>query len=188
MPGFDEGHILAFAAMASSDGGQDPVDAAIRAAAAHQKISETLRLISFIPFDPSNKTSEATFADSSSANQRVVKGAFSTIVSLAPVSATAGAAAKELDEQGFRVLAVASGPTGAMKMVGLIALSDPARADSKPYEYRTSLWKRARDRELFNGRRFAAQTDREFYGTSDQFPPTLQNPPNLRCRGRRGGR
>ena len=68
--------------------------------------------------------------DRSSTTQRVVKGAFSTIVSLAPVSATAGAAAKELEEQGFRVLAVASGPTGAMKMVGLIALSDPARADS----------------------------------------------------------
>jgi H+-transporting ATPase len=130
LPGFDEVHVLAFAAMASSDGGQDPVDAAIRAAAARQKLSETLRLMSFIPFDPSNKTSEATFADSSSTTQRVVKGAFSTIVSLAPVSATAGAAAKELEEQGFRVLAVASGPTGAMKMVGLIALSDPARADS----------------------------------------------------------
>jgi H+-transporting ATPase len=130
LPGFDEVHVLAFAAMASSEGGQDPVDAAIRAAAARQQLSEALRLISFIPFDPSNKTSEATFADSSSATQRVVKGAFSTIVSLAPVSATAAAAAKELEEQGFRVLAVASGRTGAMKMVGLIALSDPARADS----------------------------------------------------------
>jgi H+-transporting ATPase len=60
----------------------------------------------------------ATFADSSSVIQRVVKGAFSTIVSLAPVSATAGAAAKELEGQAFRVLAVACGPTGAMKMVG----------------------------------------------------------------------
>jgi H+-transporting ATPase len=130
LPGFNEARVLAFAAMASSDGGQDPVDAAIRAAAARQKVSETLRLTSFIPFDPSKKTSEATFADSSSVIQRVVKGAFSTIVSLAPVSATAAAAAKELEGQGFRVLAVASGPAGAMKMVGLIALSDPARADS----------------------------------------------------------
>jgi H+-transporting ATPase len=34
MPGFDEAHILALAALASSDGGQDPVDGAIRAAAA----------------------------------------------------------------------------------------------------------------------------------------------------------
>ena len=36
MPGFDEAHVLALAALASSDGGQDPVDGAIRAAAAQQ--------------------------------------------------------------------------------------------------------------------------------------------------------
>jgi len=34
MPGFDDGHVLALASLASSDGGQDPVDVAIRAAAA----------------------------------------------------------------------------------------------------------------------------------------------------------
>ena len=34
MPGFDESHVLGVAALASSDGGQDPVDGAIRAAAA----------------------------------------------------------------------------------------------------------------------------------------------------------
>ena len=36
MSGFDEPHVLALAALASSDGGQDPVDAAIRAAASSQ--------------------------------------------------------------------------------------------------------------------------------------------------------
>src|SRR6202044_2351997 len=34
MPGFDEAHVLALAALASSEGGQDPVDGAIRTAAA----------------------------------------------------------------------------------------------------------------------------------------------------------
>ena len=33
MPGFDVAHVLALAALTSPDGGQDPVDAAIRAAA-----------------------------------------------------------------------------------------------------------------------------------------------------------
>jgi H+-transporting ATPase len=130
MAGFDQAHVLALAAMASSDGGQDPVDAAIRAAAARQKIPETPRLIDFIPFDPANKRSEATFADSSGVTQRVVKGAVSAILDLAPPSTTATATAKDLESQGFRVLAVASGPATAIKMVGLIALSDPARADS----------------------------------------------------------
>ena len=38
LPGFDEAHVLALAALASSDGGQDPVDAAIRAAAADKAV------------------------------------------------------------------------------------------------------------------------------------------------------
>ena len=45
MPGFDEAHVLALAALASSDGGQDPVDGAIRAAAAHTAISVAPKLV-----------------------------------------------------------------------------------------------------------------------------------------------
>jgi H+-transporting ATPase len=131
LPGFDAAHVLALAAMASSDGGQDPVDAAIREAAARQPIVETMRLISFTAFDPSNKRSEAMFEDSNGASRRVVKGAFSAIASLAPASATANTAAEDLQSQGFRVLAVAAGPAADMALVGLIALSDPARADSR---------------------------------------------------------
>jgi H+-transporting ATPase len=37
---------------------------------------------------------------------------------------------KDLEGQGFRVLAVAAGPATAMKLIGLIALSDPPRNDS----------------------------------------------------------
>jgi H+-transporting ATPase len=44
MPGFDESHVLGWAALASSDGGQDPVDAAIRAAAAKKVASELPKL------------------------------------------------------------------------------------------------------------------------------------------------
>ena len=128
--GFDEAHVLALAAMASSDGGQDPVDAAIRSAAAAKKIPETMHLTAFTPFDPANKRSEATFTDAKGAPQRVSKGAFSAIVGLAPVEAGAASAAKDLENKGYRVLAVAGGPLGAMKMIGLIALSDPPRADS----------------------------------------------------------
>ena len=130
MPGFDEAHVLALAALASSDGGQDPVDAAIRAAATSKTVSDAPRLITFVAFDPATKMSEATVADPSGATQRVVKGAVAVIVGLAPASATATAAATELEGQGFRVLAVATGAPTAMKVVGLIALSDPPRADS----------------------------------------------------------
>jgi H+-transporting ATPase len=59
-----------------------------------------------------------------------VKGAYAAIVSLAPPSAIGIAAAQELEGQGFRVLAVAAGPPTAMKLIGLIALSDPPRTDA----------------------------------------------------------
>ena len=38
--------------------------------------------------------------------------------------------ADELEKQGFRVLAVAAGPATSLKLLGLIALSDPPRKDS----------------------------------------------------------
>ena len=130
MPGFDEPHILALAALASSDGGQDPVDGAIRAAAAHKAISDAPKLVKFAPFDPAKKMSEATATDSTGSTQRIVKGAYAVVVGLAQPSPAAAAAAKELEGKGFRVLAVAAGPATALKLAGLIALSDPPRADS----------------------------------------------------------
>ena len=59
-----------------------------------------------------------------------MKGAYTVVVGLAQASPTAAAVAKELEDKGFRVLAVAAGPATAMKLVGLIALSDPPRKDS----------------------------------------------------------
>src|SRR6202167_5463600 len=59
MPGFDEAHVLALAALASSEGGQDPVDGAIRAAAAKKPVGDAPELLKFVPFDPAKKMSEA---------------------------------------------------------------------------------------------------------------------------------
>jgi H+-transporting ATPase len=133
MPGFDDAHVLALAALASSDGGQDPVDGAIRAAAASKAVSDAPRLIKFAAFDPAKKMSEATATDSTGSPQRIVKGASAVVIGLAqpsPIATTAAAAANELEAKGFRVLAVAVGPPTAMKLAGLIALSDPPRPDS----------------------------------------------------------
>jgi H+-transporting ATPase len=130
LPGFDESLVLTMAALASSDGGQDPVDAAIRAAAAPKVSANPLKLTHFKPFDPATKMSEALATDASLGNLRIVKGAFTVVVPIAVPSPTAAAAAAELEGKGFRVLAVAAGPPAAMRLLGLIALSDPARADS----------------------------------------------------------
>jgi H+-transporting ATPase len=130
MPGFDEAHVLALAALASSEGGQDPVDGAIRAAAAAKTVSDAPTLVKYVPFDPAKKMSEASATDSSGAMQRIVKGAFAVVSGLTQPSPASAAAAKDLEGKGFRVLAVAAGPPAALKLVGLIALSDPPRSDS----------------------------------------------------------
>ena len=130
MAGFDEAHVLALAALASSDGGQDPVDGAIRSAAASKPVSDAPTLTKFDAFDPAKKMSEATATDAGGTAQRIVKGAFTVVSALAEPSAIATAATKDLEDKGFRVLAVAVGGASALKLAGLIALSDPPRGDS----------------------------------------------------------
>src|SRR5271166_231251 len=131
MPGFDESHVLGLAALASSDGGQDPVDAAIRSAASQAVASDLPKLSKFVPFDSATKMSEATAVDPSGATVRAVKGAFAAVMDLTQPSPDASTTANQLEAQGFRVLAVAVGPPeAAVKLAGIIALSDPPRTDS----------------------------------------------------------
>jgi len=168
MPGYEAPDVLSLAALASSEGGQDPVDGAIREAAARgalqNKVSvlnvpksapasesialttpadrqaalRTLRLVRFVPFDPASKTAEAIAAGAEGRTVRIVKGAFATVEAMAAVSQSASTAAAALAAQGFRVLAVGVGDVASaaeglrprLELAGLIALSDPPRADS----------------------------------------------------------
>ncbi|MGA2883438.1 MAG: HAD-IC family P-type ATPase [Bryobacteraceae bacterium] len=130
IPGFDESRVLGVASLASSDGGDDPVDGAIRAAAAERAVSGLPKLIKFVPFDPATKMSEATATDTGGTTVRAVKGAFAAVAALTQASPDASKTANNLEAQGFRVLAVAIGPPTALKLAGIIALSDPPRPDS----------------------------------------------------------
>jgi H+-transporting ATPase len=130
MPGFDEAHILGMAALASSDGGTDSVDAAIRSASAQKPAAGLPKLTSFVPFDPGTKISETTATDVQGGQERIVKGAFTVVAGMAAPAPAAAAIADDLEKQGFRVLAVAAGPAAAMQILGFIALSDPPRVDS----------------------------------------------------------
>jgi len=130
MPGFDESHVLGMAALASSDGGQDPVDSAIRIASAQAIASDLPKLTKFVPFDSATKMSTAMAVDPSGTLVRIVKGAFTAVMSLTQSSPDGVTIANELETKGFRVLAVAVGSPEAMKLAGIIALSDPPRTDS----------------------------------------------------------
>ncbi|SDS82443.1 HAD-IC family P-type ATPase [Bradyrhizobium canariense] len=130
MPTYDEAHVLALAALASSDGGQDPVDVAVRNAASRTSAPNKLELVAFVPFDPAVKRSEATVRQADGAVIKVLKGAFAVIAGMSQSSTEATTRVDELQAKGFRVLAVAAGSASSLKLIGLIALSDPPRADS----------------------------------------------------------
>ena len=130
MQGFERERVLALAALASSDADQDPIDGAIRKAAASAGIKPTERLLRFVPFDPTSKTAEASVAGADGSELRVVKGAFQAVAGMAETPADARRLVDELAGQGHRVIAVAVGPDKALRLAGLIALSDPPREDS----------------------------------------------------------
>ncbi len=130
MPEFDEAHVLALAALASSDGGQDPVDVAIRTAAAGQPMVDGPTLITFFPFDPAVKEAAADARRADGTAVRVIKGAFAALEGLAQPAPGASVIVDELQAKGFRVLAVACGVPNGLRIAGLIALSDPPRGDS----------------------------------------------------------
>jgi H+-transporting ATPase len=126
-----EAYVLGLASLASSEGGEDSVDAAICSASHKAPVFGSPQLVKFVPFDPSKKISEAIATDANGQSLRIVKGAFSVVATLATPDAAVSEAADKLENQGFCVLAVAAGTSTPMDLIGIIALSDPPRADSK---------------------------------------------------------
>ncbi len=129
MAGFDEAQVLAMATLASSDGGADPLDAAIRAAA-KSATPEGWKLIAFTPFDPAKKMSSATAVDAGGKTVQVVKGASTAVATVATASPEAAAIVEDLQSKGARVLVVAFGAAEPLRIAGVIAMSDPPRTDS----------------------------------------------------------
>jgi H+-transporting ATPase len=130
MPRFNRDCVLELAALASSEADQDPIDAAIRAAASASGGAASGRLVRFIPFDPAARTSEAFAIDRDGREVRIVKGAFEAICKLAQVPEEARHRLDAVAELGHRVIAVAAGSQQALRLAGLVALSDPPREDS----------------------------------------------------------
>ena len=130
MPGFDRQQVLAFAALASSETDQDPIDAAVRAAASAANSVKTERLVRFVPFDPRTKKSEAFAVDGDGNELRIVKGALEVMDGSMEAPPDARRLKDDLEQQGKRVIAVAAGPRDALRLAGFIAINDPPREDS----------------------------------------------------------
>jgi H+-transporting ATPase len=131
MVGYDRAQVLTYAALASDEGGQDPVDAAVREVGLEHGMKSPPTLDSFVPFDPKKKLSKATVTTDDQKTVRIVKGAFDTVMALSEPDAAGSSTVEELEGRGFRVLAVAKGPSGSrLTLIGLLALGDPPRSDS----------------------------------------------------------
>lgn len=131
MPGFAKADVLAMGALASADGGADPLDAAIRAAAGSANPQGWQRC-DFTPFDPAKKMSRATAGDAAGQTITIVKGALIAIQAVAEPSPAAVTIVEGLQAGGYRVLVVACGAGPLLRIAGAIAMSDPPRPDSAP--------------------------------------------------------
>jgi H+-transporting ATPase len=128
---YQEDELLRFAALASDDATQDPIDVAIRnAAQARDLLSSTWQRLRFIPFDSQTKRSEALFRQDGHP-LRVVKGAPQPIAALVSGAPDLSRDVERLAADGYRVLAVAVGTESALHLAGLVALADPPREDSR---------------------------------------------------------
>ena len=124
----DEAQLLRLAALACDEATQDPIDLAILEAARSRNVLADLpERVKFIPFDPETKRAEAVYRDDG--ELRVVKGAARTVAALVPGAPDLDRDMEQLAAGGYRVLAVAAG-VDALRLVGLVALEDPPRADS----------------------------------------------------------
>lgn len=124
--------LLRFAAMASDEATQDPIDLAILSLAKTKgALNELPKRLKFIPFDPETKRSESIY-ETKDGTLRIAKGSPSEIAKLCENNIEAFKKDEdELAQKGYRVLAVAAGKESKFQIVGLVALHDPPRADSR---------------------------------------------------------
>jgi H+-transporting ATPase len=128
---FSEQDLLWFAAYASDEAGQDPIDLAVlaRARAQGTLLAPTHRL-KFIPFEPASKLAEAIVGQDGK-ELRALKGAPQAVAARVGHTTDIDADVERLAAGGYRVLAVAGGADGILRLIGLLALQDPPREDSK---------------------------------------------------------
>jgi H+-transporting ATPase len=130
-PPYGEEDVIRLGAQASRSATQDPLDLAILEAARARKIELNGERLSYKPFEPATKRSEALIRLGDGSRLQVLKGAPQTVTSLAG-GLDIEAEVSKLAGQGNRVLAVAAGPeTGPLQLVGLLGLQDTPRPDSR---------------------------------------------------------
>ena len=136
---YNKEDVIKLAALASKEEGMDAIDLAIINYSKSIGINyDEYEQISYTPFNPENKKTEA-IVKSKGINFRIIKGAAQTIMALCGEidKITLEKVNKAIDgfsQKGSRTIAVAISEednTSNLKLVGLLAIADPPRADSK---------------------------------------------------------
>jgi len=132
--------VVAMGSLASSqEQGKDAIDTAILDHARASGINLSFyKQISFTPFEPSTRRSEA-IVSSGDKEFKVMKGAPRTVIAMCrglddAARAKSDQAIEALSLKGYRTLGVArsaDNDLGNMQFMGLLSLADPARPDSK---------------------------------------------------------
>lgn len=134
--GFAEKDVILYGALASQEANMDPIDLAFLTSARDKKLlSKDYMQKKFYPFNPKTKRTEAIVQRDNSTFM-VMKGAVRQIAEACNLKAEEidrlEASMGELAQKGYRTLAVAiSENNEKLKLVGLVALYDDPRPDSK---------------------------------------------------------
>ena len=136
--GYKKEDVALIAALTSEEESKDMIDLTVVSYAKSLGVDLNLyKRVSFTPFNPSIKRSEA-IVESEGVRFKAVKGAPQMIINLCKnadaIRPEANAMLDKLSEKGYRTLAVAKSEKedfDNLQLVGLLALADPIRPDSK---------------------------------------------------------
>jgi H+-transporting ATPase len=134
--GFTEPQVLLYGALASQEANQDPIDLSfINMAKQQNLLNASFTPKNFTPFDPTTRRTEAVIQEGSH-EFKVMKGAVGVIAQACGLNEESVTELEtrmnEFAVKGYRTLAVAkTNEQNQPELVGLVALHDPPRPDSK---------------------------------------------------------
>lgn len=133
---FTEEELLFYGELASREEDKDPIDTAIiKKSREMPQVHKNYSVMTFSPFDPVSKRTEALIEETTGLTYKVTKGAPQVILELIAqkdsLANQVNTVVNEFAARGYRALGIAkTGDQGIWHLVGLISLYDPAREDS----------------------------------------------------------
>ena len=131
----DRQELILTASLASKEEDQDAIDQAVMGGLKDKSVLKSYRQVTFVPFDPISKRTEATVTDDKGATFKVTKGAPQVILELCRLDeGSQNTVSKTIDDfavKGYRALGVARMKgNDPWEFLGILPLYDPPREDS----------------------------------------------------------